>query len=57
MRGWMRNEISVRYGDVDDCIEKYVRLESGLGLRHIGWVNALMYRFLRDMYSKAGYSA
>lgn len=53
----MRNEISVRYGDVDDCIEKYVRLESGLGLRHIGWVNALMYRFLRDMYSKAGYSA
>jgi hypothetical protein len=40
----MRNEISVRYADVDAYSERNVcSCEFGLGLRRIGWVNVLMY--------------
>jgi len=40
----MRDDISVRYGDVDDCFERNMYIcEFGSGLQHIGWVNALMY--------------
>ena len=54
----MRDEISLRYAEVDDCFERIVcSCEFGMGLRRIGWVNVLMYVLILEGLSKAGYGA